>query len=86
METHAKTELGLNLKLNLTRSYYNFCLPHRSLRAPLAESIPTRENGSFKKWQQRTPAMAAGVTEHIWSMKELLMFRVPPFEQVTQTT
>jgi hypothetical protein len=27
---------------------------------------------------QRTPAMAAGLTDHIWTMDELLSFRVPP--------
>ena len=31
-----------------------------------------------KRWLQRTPAMAAGLTDHIWTMDELLSFRVPP--------
>jgi hypothetical protein len=26
---------------------------------------------------QRTPAVAEGITDHIWSLKELLTFRVP---------
>jgi hypothetical protein len=30
-----------------------------------------------KKWLQRTPATAEGITDHIWSLKELLTFRVP---------
>lgn len=45
--------------------YYNLVKFHKSLRLPL-EDIPGR------KWQQRTPMMAAGLTEHAWSVKELL--------------
>ena len=30
--------------------------------------------------EERTPAMAAGLTDHRWSMEELLMFAVPPAE------
>jgi transposase-like protein len=47
---------------------YNFCKEHRSLR---------RQQGQCKKWQQRTPAMAAGWTDHTWSVEELLSFRLP---------
>jgi len=31
--------------------------------------------------QRRTPAMAAGLTDHRWSMEELLTFQVPPPEE-----
>jgi hypothetical protein len=43
---------------------YNFCWPVRALREPQAKG----------KWEQRTPAMAAGLTDHIWSIKEWLSF------------
>jgi len=26
----------------------------------------------------QTPAMAAGITDHVWSMDDLLHYRVPP--------
>ncbi|AGF97400.1 hypothetical protein MmTuc01_2068 [Methanosarcina mazei Tuc01] len=42
---------------------------HKSLRLKI-------ESGN-RKWFQRTPAMAEGITDHIWSLKELLTFRVP---------
>ena len=29
-----------------------------------------------------TPAMAAGLTDHVWSLREVLMFRVPPWPQL----
>jgi hypothetical protein len=46
-------------------SYYNLIRPHKSLRLPV-------ENGSKQCWQKRTPAIAAGLTDHIWTVKELL--------------
>jgi transposase-like protein/IS1 family transposase len=77
----AKTPEGLLQQLKLGRAYYNFCLPHLSLRLPWPEPIPTKGNGSPKLWQPRTPAMAAGLTDHVWSMREVLLFRVPPWRQ-----
>ena len=59
--------------LHLALTYYHFVRCHAGLRVTLPEPIPTRGNGSPKKWQQRTPAMAAGLTDHQWSLKELLM-------------
>jgi transposase-like protein len=46
---------------------YNFCDAHRSLRL-------RQEKG--EKWQQRTPAMAAGWADRVWSIRDLLTFRV----------
>jgi hypothetical protein len=77
----AKTALGLEQQLSLVGGYYNFCLRHSSLRQPLPAPIPTKGNGSPKLWEQRTPAMAAGITDHVWKMEELLMFRAPPWRQ-----
>ena len=39
---------------------YNFCWPVRTLRVPVGQ----------KKYKQRTPAMAAGLTDHIWTIQE----------------
>jgi IS1 family transposase/transposase-like protein len=77
----AKTDAGLKDLLSLWQAYYNFCLPHVTLRLLLPEPQPTKGNGSPKKWQQRTPAMAAGVAGHVWRMEDLLLFRVPPWRQ-----
>ena len=82
----AKTNAGLISQLSLWRAYYNFCLPHTSLRLLLPEPQPTKGNGSPKKWQQRTPAMAAGVTDRAWQLEELLLFRVPPWRQPVAAT
>jgi len=37
-------------------------------------------NDDLKKWELRTPAMAAGLTDHIWTMEELMMTVVVPEE------
>jgi hypothetical protein len=60
---------------------WNLVLPHASLRQPLAHPIPTHGDGSAKLWQPWTPAMAAGLTDHVWSLKEVLLYRVPPWPQ-----
>lgn len=46
-------------------SYYNLVKPHKSLRLPVVD-IPGR------KWKPRTPAMAAELTDHPWTIIELL--------------
>ena len=43
---------------------YNFCWPVRTLRI----------RGERGRWQQRTPAMVAGLTDHVWSLTEWLTF------------
>jgi transposase-like protein len=48
---------------------YNFCWVHESLR----RAAP----GTDRKWQDRTPAMAAGLTDHRWTLRELLSYQVP---------
>jgi hypothetical protein len=44
---------------------HTFGLPHASLRHPLLQPLPTNGMGSAKIWQPCTPAMAAGLTEHV---------------------
>jgi len=77
----AKGEVGLSRQLTLVQAYYNFCLPHFSLRLPLPHPRPTKGNGSAKVWQSRTPAMAAGLTSHVCRLQELLLLRLPPWQQ-----
>ena len=79
--TLCKHEDGLRQQLALYHVYYNFCLPHASLRVPLPQPEPTHGSGSARQWQPRTPAMAAGLTDHVWTLREVLLFRVPPWPQ-----
>jgi hypothetical protein len=43
---------------------YNFCWPVRTLRI----------KGEEGRWRQRTPAMAAGLADHVWSLEEWIGF------------
>ena len=81
VSTLCKGEDGVRQQLGLSHTYYNFCLPHTSLRQPLPQPEPTHGSGSAKQWQPRTPAMAAGLTDHVWTLREALLFRVPPWPQ-----
>jgi hypothetical protein len=67
--TLCKGEAGLRHQLALSHVYDNFVLPHASLRQPLAEPVATKGHGSAKQWWPCTPAMAAGLTDHVWSLK-----------------
>ena len=57
----ARHTLTLHEGMFLVGTVYNFCTPHTSL----------------SHTQQTTPAMAAGITDHCWTMHELLAFHVP---------
>jgi IS1 family transposase len=81
VSTLCKGEDGVRQQLALYQAYYNFCLPHASLRQPLAQPLPTQGTGSAKQWRPCTPAMAAGLTDHVWTLREVLLFRVPPWPQ-----
>jgi transposase-like protein len=50
---------------------YNFCTYHHGLRRKL--SVGTYGH----HWVKRTPALAAGLTDHVWTVRELLSYRVP---------
>ena len=81
VSTLCKDEDGLRQQLALYYMYYNFCLPHTSLRQPLPQPLPTNGSGSAKQWRPCTPAMAAGLTDRVWTLREVLLFRVPPWPQ-----
>jgi transposase-like protein len=59
----ARRTLTLQHGMYLIGTVYNFCTPHASL--------PHASGGT-------TPAMAAGITDHCWTVQELLSFHVPP--------
>jgi hypothetical protein len=79
--TLCKGEDGFHQQLALYHIYDNFCLPHASLRLPLSHPEATNSSGSAKQWRSQTPAMAAGVTDHGWTLREVRLFRVPPWPQ-----
>jgi hypothetical protein len=48
---------------------YNFCWAVRTLR----------QKGADGRWRQRTPAMAAGLADHVWTLREWLSFPAVQF-------
>ena len=81
VNTLGQGEAGGRDQLALFQTYHNVVLPHASLRQPLPVPEVTNGHGSAKVWRPCTPAMAAGLTDHVWTLKEVLMFRVPPWPQ-----
>ena len=68
-----RTPDTLQPALYLVGTVYNFCTFHDSLRLPLYIGRAGRQH-----WVHRTPALAAGLTDHRWSVEELLSFKIPP--------
>jgi transposase-like protein len=68
----ARQTATLHNAMYLMGTVYNFCAYHKSLRLSLYLS------NNRRRWLRRTPAIAAGVTDHLWTVQELLSFRVPP--------
>jgi IS1 family transposase len=81
VSTLCKGEEGLRQQLALYHTYYNFCLPHASLRQAQPPPEPTHGMGSTKQWRPCTPAMRAGLTDRLWTLREVLLYRVPPWPQ-----
>ena len=67
----------LEKQLWLSLAYYHLVLPHESLRRRLRAPESTRGQGSKRRWKPVTPAMAAGITDQVWTTQALLSYRVP---------
>lgn len=65
----SKHRRDLQRQLDFWRAYANFVRPHRSLR------IPAPKGSGPRRWLPRTPTMAVGLTDHVWTLEELLKFR-----------
>jgi hypothetical protein len=64
----SKNRRELQNALDFIDAHDNFVKPHRALR------LKAPPNGN-RVWAKRTPAMAAGISNHIWSLKELLCYK-----------
>ncbi len=68
---HAAHRLqALETGMYLIGSTYNFCCFHQELS--------TRAAGEAQQLLRQTPAMASGLTDHLWSLAELLRYKVAP--------
>ncbi len=81
VSTLCKGADGLRKQLAVFHCYYNFCLPHASVCQPLPQPESTYGTGPATQWRPCTPAKAAGLTDHVWTLREVLLFRVLPWPQ-----
>jgi IS1 family transposase len=68
----------LLLHLEWWRGYYHFVRPHQSLRQALGQPIERDGRRPPQRYRQRTPAMAAGLTNRRWRVCEVLTLPLPP--------
>jgi hypothetical protein len=71
--SHSKKKSFLQRQIELEDAVFNFVRPHSALKVEVAYA-----DSHGRKWQLRTPAMAAGLTDHVWTLDELLSYRLPP--------
>ena len=68
LDNYSKKRDNLKKLTVFFQAYYNFARPHMSLR----EKFDETDNLYVQKWTPRTPGMAAGLTDHVCSFRELL--------------
>jgi hypothetical protein len=70
-KTHAfaKRDATWDALVGLQLFDHNFLRPHRALRLPLADGV--------RRYHRRSPAMALGLIDHLWSFQDLLTSRIP---------
>jgi hypothetical protein len=76
IRVHGRTGATLQAGMFLVGCAYNFRWEHESVRP----ASPVR---SGVEWQEMTPAMSAGLTDHRWTMRELLSYWIPLSPWVT---
>jgi len=75
---YCKDREQLRRRVVFFHAFYNFARPHHSLRLPWPEPKPRGSGLIQPKWQPRTPGMAAGLTDHVWTFRELLTAKFEP--------
>ena len=73
----SKDLTGFETHLWLSLAEDHVVVPHKRVRPRLPPPEPTRGAGAPRLWRPVTPAMAAGLTAHVWTTDALLAYRVP---------
>jgi IS1 family transposase/transposase-like protein len=73
-----KDRTQMRRRVVLFQAFYNFARPHMSLRLPVSEQASHASGLIQPKWRHRTPGMAAGLTDHVWTFRELLTAKFEP--------
>src|SRR5215813_6348113 len=73
-----KDRTQMRRRVVLFQAFYNFARPHMSLRLSLPDQDQYVSGLIQPKWLPRTPGMAAGLTDHVWTFRELLTAKFEP--------
>ena len=69
----SKTVAALGHQLEFHQAHHNLVRPHRTLAERV--DVPSQRRVR-RRWAKRTPAMAAGLTDHMWTLRELMSRRI----------
>lgn len=58
----------LERQLHFYQAFFNLVRCHRGLRQRI-------KGKALHRWRRRTPAVAAGLTDHMWTLRELMYFK-----------
>ena len=73
----AQAAPSLLAQIEWWRGYYPFMPPHASLRVPLAQPVERGGRRVPRRSEQRTPALAAGLTHRRWTVRDFLRLPLP---------
>ncbi len=77
-QSFCKDRTHMRRRVTFFHAFYNFARPHMSLRLPLPEQEAHASGLIQPKWHHRTLGMAAGLTDHVWTFRELLTAKFEP--------
>jgi hypothetical protein len=72
-QCHSKKIRCHEAQIDFSTAHHNFVKPNAGLRTRREDDAPRFE----RKYNESTPAMAEGITDHVWSLEELLLKRIP---------
>jgi hypothetical protein len=70
----------LRPRVVVLQAFSNVARPPRSLRRQWPRHERTRHGAICPRWRECPPAMAAGLTDHVWTLRELLTAQFEPLE------
>ena len=68
----SKERKNLRKQIVFFQAFYNFARPYMSLQEKVSETTKPFE----QRWASKTPGMAAGLTDHVWTFRELLTIKL----------
>ena len=76
----------LRQRVVFLQAFSHVARPHMSLRQPLPLHERTRHGAICPRWRECPPALAAGLTDHVWTFRELLTAKFEPreFQSISQ--